>query len=73
MRELNSPTRLRTTDSRLQTALWRALSPTGNVGDALFRLLLLAASILIVAVVGAMIVALATDRFYLLGSLVSIS
>ena len=60
MRELNSPTRLRTTDSRLQTALWRALSPTGNVGDALFRLLLLAASILIVAVVGAMIVALAT-------------
>lgn len=60
MRELNSSARLGATDSRLQTALWHALSPTGNIGDALFRLLLLAAATLIVAVVGAMILALAT-------------
>jgi phosphate transport system permease protein len=40
-------------------ALWRALSPTGNKGDAIFRTVLLAAAILMLVIVGTMIVALA--------------
>ena len=40
-------------------ALWRALSPTGNKGDAIFRVLLLAAAGLMILIVGSMIVALA--------------
>jgi len=28
--------------------LWRALSPTGNKGDAIFRVLLLAAAVLMI-------------------------
>lgn len=38
---------------------WRALSPTGNTGDAIFRLLLLAVAALILLIVVAMILALA--------------
>ena len=36
-------------------ALWRALSPTGNTGDAIFRVLLLAAAGLMIVIVGSMI------------------
>jgi phosphate transport system permease protein len=39
-------------------ALRRRLSPTGNAGDAIFRLLLLAAALLIVVLVGSMLFAL---------------
>ncbi|HVQ40431.1 MAG TPA: hypothetical protein VMS31_23015, partial [Pyrinomonadaceae bacterium] len=41
------------------SSLWRTLSPTGNTGDAIFRLLLLAAASLMVLIVGSMILALA--------------
>ena len=37
----------------------RALSPTGNTGDAIFRILLLGAAVLMLLIVGAMILALA--------------
>src|SRR5256885_6881327 len=40
-------------------ALRRALSPTGNTGDAIFRSLLLAAALLMLVIVGTMILALA--------------
>jgi phosphate transport system permease protein len=43
----------------LNTKLWRALSPTGNTGDAIFHGLLLAAALLMILIVGAMILALA--------------
>ena len=59
MNQANSALRLKTHDSRLPTNLWRALSPTGNKGDAIFRILLLAAAILMLVIVGAMILALA--------------
>jgi phosphate transport system permease protein len=39
----------------------RALSPTGNTGDAVFRGLMLLAAVLIVSIVGAMILALVSD------------
>jgi len=39
----------------------RVLSPTGNSGDAIFRLLMLAAGLFVVAIVIAMVVALASD------------
>jgi phosphate transport system permease protein len=42
-------------------ALWRALSPTGNTGDAVFRILLLSAATTILLVVVAMILALAAE------------
>ncbi len=42
-------------------ALWRALSPTGNKGDAIFRSLLLGAALLVLVVVLAMILALASE------------
>ncbi len=51
--------RLQTPDSRLWTVVRRALSPTGNTGDAIFRTLLLAAATLMLVIVGAMILALA--------------
>jgi phosphate transport system permease protein len=41
--------------------LWRALSPTGNTGDAVFRSLLLGAALLMIVIVGAMILALASE------------
>ena len=41
------------------SALQRSLSPTGNTGDAIFRLLLLGAATLMLLIVGAMILALA--------------
>ncbi|MEA2205003.1 MAG: phosphate transport system permease protein [Blastocatellia bacterium] len=44
--------------SRPLPALRRRLSPTGNAGDAIFRLLLLAAALLIVLLVGSMLFAL---------------
>ena len=41
---------------------WRhLLSPTGNAGDAVFRSLMLFAALLVVAIVGSMILALAAD------------
>jgi phosphate transport system permease protein len=40
-------------------SIWRALSATGNTGDTIFRLLLLAASALMLVIIGAMILALA--------------
>ncbi len=48
-------------DSALKTSSWdlrRALSPTGNRGDAIFRSLLLAAAVLMLLIVSAMIFAL---------------
>ena len=56
---MESVVRLQTPDSRLRTVLRRALSPTGNTGDAIFRALLLAAAVLMLLIVGAMILALA--------------
>jgi len=41
------------------SALQRALSPTGNTGDAIFRLLLLSAALLVLLIVATMILALA--------------
>jgi phosphate transport system permease protein len=41
--------------------LWRALSPTGNTGDAVFRVLLLAVALVMLLIVGAMIIALAAE------------
>jgi phosphate transport system permease protein len=41
--------------------LWRTLSPTGNRGDAIFRVLLLSAATLVLLIVGSMIVALAFE------------
>lgn len=59
MSQLNSALRLKTHDSRLRTNLRRALSPTGNTGDAIFRVVLLAAAVLMLVIVGTMILALA--------------
>src|SRR5262245_52353985 len=43
-------------------ATWRrTLSPTGNLGDAIFRILMLLVALFVVAVVVAMVVALTTD------------
>jgi len=43
-------------------ATWRrALSPTGNLGDAIFRILMLLVALFVVAIVIAMVVALASD------------
>jgi phosphate transport system permease protein len=39
----------------------RVLSPTGNTGDAIFRLLMLGAGLLVVSIVIAMVIALASD------------
>ena len=39
----------------------RALSPTGNTGDAVFRILMLLVALLMVGIVVAMVIALATD------------
>jgi len=43
------------------SALWRALSPTGNTGDAIFRSLMLIAAVLVLVLVLAMILALASE------------
>jgi phosphate transport system permease protein len=50
-----------TPDSRFRTVLRRALSPTGNTGDAVFRALLILAAVLMMLIVGAMILALAYE------------
>ena len=44
-----------------QSRLRRALSPTGNTGDAVFRVLMLLVALLMVGIVVAMVIALATD------------
>ena len=45
-----------------QHSTWRrVLSPTGNTGDAVFRVLMFAAALLLVGIVIAMMIALATD------------
>ena len=45
-----------------QVSTWRrALSPTGNTGDAVFRVLMLAVALLMVAIVVAMVIALTWD------------
>ncbi len=45
-----------------QHSTWRrVLSPTGNTGDAVFRVLMFAAALLMVGIVIAMVIALATD------------
>lgn len=49
-----------TTRNSLATRLRHVIAPTGNTGDAVFRLLLLSAALLMVAVVLAMIFALAS-------------
>lgn len=59
MSQVNSSFRLNTQDSTLRTVLRRALSPTGNTGDAIFRILLLGAAALMLVVVVTMIFALA--------------
>ena len=59
---MNQPTssvQPRTSDAKLVTVLGRALSPTGNTGDAIFRGLLLGAAGLLLLLVGTMILALA--------------
>jgi phosphate transport system permease protein len=43
------------------SAFRRALSPTGNTGDAVFRLLMLAVALLMVGIVLAMVIALGAD------------
>ena len=48
-------------ENRIGSDWRRLLSPTGNAGDAVFRGLMLFAALLVVAVVGSMIVALAAD------------
>ncbi len=58
---MNPALRLQTPDSGLRTNFWRALSPTGNTGDAIFRLLLLGAATLMLVIVGSMIFALALE------------
>src|SRR6185369_9777352 len=46
----------------ITTSTWRrALSPTGNTGDAVFRVLMLLVALLMVGIVVAMVIALATD------------
>ena len=46
----------------IENPTWRrVLSPTGNTGDAVFRILMLIAALLMVAIVVAMVIALATD------------
>jgi phosphate transport system permease protein len=50
-----------TVDWRLVTRLRQALSPTGNTGDAIFRLLLLAVAGLVLLIVVTMILALAGE------------
>jgi len=46
----------------IENSTWRrVLSPTGNTGDAVFRILMLLAALLMVAIVLAMVIALATD------------
>src|ERR1041385_4181569 len=46
----------------IENSTWRrVLSPTGNTGDAVFRILMLLAALLMVAIVVAMVIALATD------------
>lgn len=59
MSQVNSSFRLNTQVSTLRTILRRALSPTGNTGDAIFRILLLGAAALMLVVVVTMIFALA--------------
>ena len=50
------------TENFVRQSSWRrALSPTGNTGDAVFRILMLAVALLMVAIVIAMVIALATD------------
>ena len=45
-----------------QVSTWRrVLSPTGNTGDAVFRVLMLAVALLMVAIVVAMVIALTAD------------
>ena len=45
-----------------QVSTWRrVLSPTGNTGDAIFRVLMLAVALLMVAIVVAMVIALTWD------------
>ncbi|HEY3581005.1 MAG TPA: hypothetical protein VGK82_10690, partial [Pyrinomonadaceae bacterium] len=45
-----------------QHSTWRrVLSPTGNTGDAVFRVLMFAVALLMVGIVIAMMIALATD------------
>ncbi|MEP6922625.1 MAG: phosphate ABC transporter permease subunit PstC [bacterium] len=53
-----------TLDSKLAAPFWdwrRALSPTGNAGDAIFRGLVFAAALLMLIIVGGMIFALASQ------------
>ena len=48
-------------DSPLNESLLRLLSPTGNLGDGVFRLLMFAAGLLVVLIVLGMIIGLATQ------------
>lgn len=59
MSQADSAIRLKTPDSRRKPVWSQALSPTGNTGDAIFRLLLLAIATLVLLIVVAMILALA--------------
>ena len=46
----------------IETSTWRrALSPTGNTGDAVFRVLMLLVALLVVGIVVTMVIALSTD------------
>jgi phosphate transport system permease protein len=46
----------------VENVTWRrVLSPTGNTGDAVFRILMLLVALLVVGIVVAMVIALATD------------
>ena len=50
------------TEKLVAPSTWRrALSPTGNTGDAVFRILMLLVALLMVGIVVAMVVALAAD------------
>src|SRR5689334_25419748 len=46
----------------IETSTWRrVLAPTGNTGDAVFRILMLLVALLMVGIVVAMVIALAAD------------
>jgi len=50
------------TENFIRQSSWRrALAPTGNTGDAVFRILMLAVALLMVGIVIAMVIALTTD------------
>jgi phosphate transport system permease protein len=64
MSQVNPTSQLATKDLRLRAPLrswWRAISPTGNAGDAVFRGVIFLTALLLLIIVGAMVVILTAD------------